>query len=695
MAFINKHDTVAIHTALTQEGKKRLADGDLRIERIAFSDAEINYSFGSGITYSHLGNHITAMPYRRGGSIFMNYDGTAPYELGPDNVVSITALIAEPVDNLGFYTNIANGSRMADYRVDTSLCLATGYTPTNWNSIGVFGAGGRRSSFNLSGETNDPPTEGMVFVRFVAPYGSAVNEEGENVGYYANFFRYVYDPTIKVIHVDRAIPRYDFPSVNKEQPLFFYPLSGYSQYYGSGTTTVCPVWNMNIHSKVTHIAGNENPYNVVAYPTTASDYYNTDYPADLALTDYGSRQISGVVKALGLDHLPRCGVIHYSNSYSGDVYGDYIMPRETQVDIPHILWHRNGSGVDGTSLRGGLKLTDSGSEIFYDTTGKTSFTILKDGSGPNAQIVGRVYYEMKIIAITDQELLIAMDAKNNRNWTCPPLKVELVSQTDNALIQGGGYSGLAVPGKRYYVTYHIVSYPGNGPRQSVPCAYVQTIDGQYDDDGEPMYIKATFPPSSFPFHRSALPSFSGVGMHVNAVQMMIQEVDIVDDPGILGLSPFKWVVAPAPSGYDISRFGNIPSSLIMSPTLVNSLVFYATQQEFSGANYFNLEAYTNSTGIGQGLTAYGRNFWHGDTEMFFGNITAKRVTKNYIRNVRFFVEKDYLNTTTNPTYLSGSTFITEVFLLGNDNKVLGVAKPDRPIEKNDITVIDFSFRSHY
>ncbi len=690
MAFINKHSSIRIHTHLTQEGKKRLADGDMRIERIAFSDAEIDYSCGSGITYSSILNNITAMPYRKGGVVSMNYDGTSPYPLDPNNVISITEVTGEPVPNLGFYDNILGTNELPGYRFDTSLCIATGWTPTQFN-LGVFGQTPQRTRFILCGATSIPPEEGILFARFVAPYGSAIDEAGPNIGYYANFYRYFYDSGTSIVHVDRALPRYDAYGTIKEQPLMFYPLSGYSQYYGSGTTTVCPIWNMNIYNRVTHIAGSESS-GVMTFPSP--DYFDLSYPNTLHENNYGSRHVAGLVKSFGLDHLPRCAIIHYSNSYSGDVYGDYLMPRETEVDIPHILWHRNGSGLNGTSLRGGIKLIDAGSEIFYDTTGKTSYTILKDGIGPNAQVVGRVYFEMKTIVLTDQELITALDAKNNRNYTWPPMKVELVSTTSNPLISAGGYTGLAEQGKRYYVTYQLSSYPGAGPRQGVPCSYIQVIDGQNDDDGNPMYIKGTFPPNSFPFLRSHLNAFSGAGGHADGVHMIVQEVDNADDTGILGLSPFKWLIAPT-GVYGVSRFGNIGISTYISATQMNAFTFYATREEMDGSNYFNMSEFTFSTGIGQSLYPFDREFWHGDTEMFFGNITAKKVRKSYVRSVRFFIEKDYLNTTTNFTYTSGSTFISEIYLLGGDNKILGIGKPDRPIEKNDTIMIDLALNSYY
>lgn len=697
MAFIRKHEELTLHTYLTQEGRRRLALGDLQIKRVAFSDDEVDYSFGSGVTYSPSDNEIIVAPYRNGSTISYNYDGTLPFDVEPRNVCSLTQKTSEPVQTLGFYTNINGNTDLSGYRVDTSLCLATGYTPTFYSS-GWFGANPNFYRFNLSGATTLPPAQGLLFARWIIPGGSVPTDYyGENIGYYGNFYRYNYNSATTIIEVDRTIPRYDFnPSPTKEQPLYFYPLSGYSQYYGSGTTTICPIWNMNIHNKVGYIGAYQESQFGVTIPV-ANDI---SFPTDVAYTTFGSRNYAGLIQALKLDHLPRCGIIHYTNSYSGDVYGDYLVPRETEVDIPHILWHRNGNGQNGTSTRGGLKLVDKGSDIVYDSTGKTSYTILKDGIGPSAQAVGRVYYELKAIVITDQELLTAMDAKNSRNWTCPPFQLELTDSPSNTAISTSGYTGLAVPGKRYYVTYHLVSYPGYGPRQSVPCSYIQSIDGQYDSNGNPMYIKATFPPNSFPFVRTSPAAMSGSGYNIVAAQMLLQEVDIATDTGVLDLNPFKWKVAPLANNndlnnsYGVSRFGWIGNNDYLSATELNAFTFYATANEFSGNTYFTLSAHANGGSIGQTL-GLDEPFWQGDTEFFYGNITAKKVKKKYVRRVRFTVKKDDLNTSTNSTFISGSTYITSIYLLGSDNKVLGVCKPDRPIEKDDTRIIDLKMDSYY
>lgn len=698
MSFVRKHNSITIHTDLTQEGAYRLANGDLSISRIAFSDAEIDYGFGrnsgdtysssTGLTYSPDVNNVFSSSYRRKWNGITNFDGTPPFTIDSENIYGTTEVIVEPVDSIGFFSSTTNSGALTDYRIKTEMAISTGWTTTSFCGSTFGFASNGINRMQLSGDTVQPPLEGLLYIRFISPTAVGVPGKNEqNIGYYANFYRYTYDPVQKIISVDRPIPRFNQNFTIKEQPIWFYPLTGYSTYYGSGTTEPCPIWNMNILTKMQHIGHGKSTNLNTSVNTTNYDIYAT---RNTIHQKYGSKHISGIVRSLGLEDELSCAIIHYTNSYSGSVYGDSLVPKETILDLPNVLWHRNWSGVAGNCIVGGLKLTDSDSEIYYDNKSGLNYTLIKDGVGPSSLAVGRVYFDKKLIALTDPELVTALDPKTNRNWTCPPLQLDLISQTDNDLIRTSGFTGIAEAGKRYYITYHMTSYPGQGARQSIPCSYVQTIDGKLGNDGQPMYIRASLPPNSFPFVR--VPSIlSGAGINCQWIRILVQEFDIEDDPGIFDLDPFKWRISTL---FGATKYQGV-SAAYMTSSEVNRSVFILNREEYDTYyKYFLMYEDTVSTGIGQAL-GMDKALWPGDTDFLFGNVTAKSQKKNYVRNINFQLDKSALNTTFNPTYTSGSTFITEVLLLGEDDKVLGIGKPDRPIKKNDATFIDLTLKSYY
>jgi hypothetical protein len=81
------------------------------------------------------------------------------------------------------------------------------------------------------------------------------------------------------------------------------------------------------------------------------------------------------------------------------------------------MWHKSQSGKLGLTLRAnGDPKTITGVETSLDTT----YYDLTDLDG---NVVGKVFNELKLFVIEDQELLFAMSYKSNRSWTLPNFKV--------------------------------------------------------------------------------------------------------------------------------------------------------------------------------------------------------------------------------------------------------------------------------
>ena len=73
------------------------------------------------------------------------------------------------------------------------------------------------------------------------------------------------------------------------------------------------------------------------------------------------------------------------------------------------MWHKSNTTTLGTTLSpiGGQQLL-TGLEIYY-----------YDLADSNGFIVGKMFPDLKIFVIEDQELLFAMSYKSNRSWTLP------------------------------------------------------------------------------------------------------------------------------------------------------------------------------------------------------------------------------------------------------------------------------------
>ena len=84
-----------------------------------------------------------------------------------------------------------------------------------------------------------------------------------------------------------------------------------------------------------------------------------------------------------------------------------------KLDIPIVMWHKSTVAELGLSLTpvGDLKYLEDHNTPYYDLADE------------NDNIVGKVFLNLKLFIIEDQELLFAMSYKSNRNWTLPECSV--------------------------------------------------------------------------------------------------------------------------------------------------------------------------------------------------------------------------------------------------------------------------------
>jgi hypothetical protein len=104
-----------------------------------------------------------------------------------------------------------------------------------------------------------------------------------------------------------------------------------------------------------------------------------------------------------------------------------------------------------------------------------------DNPNPNALTpnipnrVGKVFPDLKIIVIDDEELLAAMSYKSNRNWTLPAPKVSLITPNICGL-DNNSVEGILTGNTEYlYVTYRLSN--DLGFTNSLHCNYYQNIQG--------------------------------------------------------------------------------------------------------------------------------------------------------------------------------------------------------------------------
>ena len=344
------------------------------------------------------------------------------------------------------------------------------------------------------------------------------------------------------------------------------------------------------------------------------------------------------------------------------------------------MWHNNYAPA-GNRVTYGISLRDIEGSTYFDSVSQTSFRELRDGAGTKSAVVGRVYHKLKMVVITDPELLAALTYKSNRLYTLPPFELGAVTNPVSSCgsnpIDYSNTTGLLEEGYAYFATYLTESDSdyllgaSYGYPKTIPCQYIQRIDGELSELGEPKYLKASFDGTSFPYLRNSSSMTGGTGWNANKVQLLINKVNLSDKPGVdLDTIPSDgWRLIPNSGVYT----GSTSQATIDSLDLLSHQFNVSKEDYNSGTKYVLDEVFRNENST-SGLT-------FGDESFLFGNLKCTRLSTVYKTIMTVLAPTYEFNDSNNESFDGGDTYITEVGVLNNDNVLVAVGKPTYPIKK--------------
>ena len=671
MPYLPQEPITFINIKLTDEGRKKLSLGQLNFSKSILSDREIDYGIDNTFTYDiscsdRILSPVDVQPLLP----LQNFDGSAPVPF--QSVGSSKQIVSACTTSVGFFTGSSS-----NWGIDLTQSL--GYSKISY-SASTPGGG---TSIGMTGGTYFPKSGDLMFVQWPSIQNSGVTLTTS--GYTALTAHHILsaNPTVALwyrvlsastgtstVYLDRDLPNFG-PTISTSSQFsnaYFYPYNGIQTYYGSATTVQTKVWNMNI----VHTSS------VIGTDMSMSGYVS-----------YGSIQYNGTKQYLGFSAETRdIGIVHYSNNYTGNTYAEQLIEGTVVIDLPTIMWHNTAASA-GQGVNWGLQLTDAAGPTIFDNLAGTSYRPLRDSASLNGLVVGRVYHKLKIIVITNIELLTALTYKTNRNFTLPALKLDstLVPKYPLSTVDA---TGLLQTGYSYYVTYLVESGPqylsgySYGYPQIFNCNYISKIDGVSDFNGDPQYLKVEFASNGFPFLRNGvgMTTLSGTGWNANKVQLMVNKVDTTLYPNmqIDDLPTDNWrLISSEPSGNGIYSGG---SSSIDAASLL-TFTYIASQEDYNSGSTFALSGKYSAFTMNSDVTLTGLTF--GNESFFYGNIKTCILATTFKTVLTVLAPDNQFNSTLNPSFnpaYNTDTFITEIGILDNTNVLVGVGKPTYPIVKN-------------
>jgi hypothetical protein len=685
VSYIDKNSNVVISARMTNEGRKLLSLGLLNFDTFRLGDSEIDYlTLGTSYDVS-LENIIRAKAENPDlkTPLKPTTNATSTYLTIPRlDPVILNTLVTAP--KIGFFEYSA-GTIVVDYTASTDTICHTLQSDAIIPISGITGSTYVKvlQAPTYGSNTYEPKVGDLMMVKMgndeYSLTSQTIVETVPYLWYKVQSLTGSLSANTLQVGLDRNFAK--FPSYVGSNYCWatFYPLgdtttSDYLFSDGGFYSGGC-VWNMN---------------NVWTYPmigVNPASYENFD--------KYGSESYVGTKEYLGYttekfisgsscNLVPSISIIHYTNKetcsnpnelkYGQKFYIDTLTTETPKLIMPTLMWHRDTIPSMGHIFIGSGDteyVTISGNTPYVPSTVSTVtekniyYTPLVDNYGNK---VGRIFPELQIFSIDDQELVAALSYKSNRNWTLPTPLVDTVSSVD------GVVDGTEI----LYLTYLLASNSGYTTGlhcQNFICVNTVDLNGEGCSPILKQAVNVQLPDGQFPY----MAVTGGTGWYADKFYILAQKQPYGTYP-----QPEQWVSMDFTS--EIS--GHVVGNRI-NPINLTATNFQITQSKYSSGSTYNLNDYIKIPQIAQT-----NNLQFGDERFLFGNIEATGVSSKYRTKFVFTIPPNQFNTSTNPTWSNGNTIhISEVGIYDVNKNLVAIGKMNVPIEKvsNSTIIIEIAF----
>lgn len=668
MSYIDKNSNIVMSLNMTNEGRRLLSLGKLTFDTFRLGDSEIDYTTLGPAYDITLENVIRAKP--------LNPDIKTPLFPTP---TSTSSFLAVPNLSEVIVQTLTNAPRIGFFEYGTGTTIEyTAYTDTICHVLqadAIIPISGTTGGTSVSvyqaptygSNTYEPKIGDLMLVKMtndelVATQNQAVVELNTPVPYLWYQVQGVtgsLSANTLQVEIDRdfaSFPNYTGPNYCWTT---FYPLgSGSSKDYlfsdGGFFSGGC-VWNLN---------------NVWSYPIPGVNPLTHETYNNYGSESYvGSKEYFGYTSEIPLTfsanpacHLvPSISIIHYTNKetcdstselkYGQSFYVDTTIPESPKLIMPTLMWHRS---TTGSTIGYVFSATSSGTSQFVTLSGNNTtieYYPLVDGYNVS---VGRLFPELQMFTIDDQELVAALSYKANRNWTLPTVEASVVSNTD----------GIIDSTENLYLTYLLKS--NSGYTTSLHCQNIICVNFPAVNCPPTIRqaVEVQFPLGQLPYMMVT----GGTGWYSDEFYILAQRQPLGTYP-----DPTQWTLMNYTSGITNHIAGNR-----IDPTNLESTTFLVTNTDYINGATYDLSNFIKIPQIAE--TDY---LQFGDERFFFGNVEATALRTRYRTQFVITVPPNLYNTSINPTWANSNqrVHITDLGIYDVNKNLVAMGKFNLPIDK--------------
>ncbi len=703
MSYIIPSTSPFVSIKLTEVGRSQLAQGQLTFGYWGIGDSEINYDREAIVdanqsNASLSGASIIFRPFDYQPNIksYITPSGaTTPFiPLDSSNINVLQAVVNNAADERGFFTGGTTGST-----ISYTTLTANTYTPYVQLIANTYFTGGT----TLSGfsSTSGVSTGDILLVKLTNDTVTGFTVNNNSVPIPHLWFK-VQAKTSNTVTVDRALPNNSNNTSSSSEIIIYRGGEVYNTigtgnttaYWDSGTLSfdsasnvTChdvPVWNMNnvwcenlagmtgltttaLYEDYTYFGsyqylGTKNPYLEFLCETTATTQSLVSCNGSgFSYPDTISKSVS---------------ILHYTNNTISNLYGEFFFIDTTndkmvRITLPDLMYHRaNYATSSGTSM--GMSFISSGTTQFVGNSDITFIDLIEDpnmiSSGNTALVIGKVYPQLKIVVITDDDIVAAMSYKSNRNWTLPALSATLSSPS------GGTSTGVLDVNYTMYLTYSLENNTTSGLTTSLPCQNYVMISNTTSSAKDISFKISDV--DLLPYMRKIEKGgYDGIGFNARKFKLVYQ---IVSDPSVRP-DPNTWKVYDYTSTAITTVAGQTIDPILLENQIPTTNGFILTSIVNSAATQFDI---TQSLSMAPKVSPSALQF--GDERFFYGNLSTYIGATIFKTLFDIRVNSGQFNFTSNPTMDQTSTTppnikVSEVGIYDTNFNLVVIGKLSTPV----------------
>lgn len=671
MGYTNKFNSKFLQTKLTAKGRQKIAEGKLNFKHYVLGDSEIDYNYPSLIQRTLKPKDFN--PNIK--SYITKQDCDFVFDLNDNKVRECC------VSNMAISRGLILSGDTSESYINEDLVLKTGV-------VELYDFNGTNSIDLQTVDFNDGD---FILFKIDLNENTSVFQNSEPFLYL--WYKITKTPATSLVELDRNLPTFLHINNNIDVNFIIYPQNNSPyNYYTSGSTvqhwhqpTLDFVSNCDVTNEDPLILNMNNVWNEDL--VGMNDNYETHecfgsiefvgqkeylgYNIDCVETREISTDCEDKLLSQYDDYVKGISIIHFSNNNISNQYGEkYHIDHENnkylELLLPSIMWHRRTDvskiGMNFKST-GVLKTVESSNIQYYDLIEDESLIVYDE-----PMVVGRVYPDLKIVVIHDEELLATMSYKSSRNFTLPRLNGSMITP-----VNGIG-TGILPKGKTMYVTYVLES--DNGLTYSLPqqkyTKYVndskidRDVSFKFEDTGLLKYMK-----------KVEQNSYSGLGFYAHHIKLLYQIVDNREDRP----ESDNWSAFNLTNLQITTNVGETINPVLLENQNSENIGFILTPNEIPFSYNYNL----NVLNIPE-INCCGEKLTFGDEELFFGLMNTEIGACFYRYEANLNINVNELVKSSNPTFNNQNLIISEIGLLDEEKELVAITKLSHPVEATPNTL---------